>query len=191
MKKILLLVIVLFGIHCTAQKYTKTEQNVVEKKWMEHAFTSELSFFKNIETVSELSYISSLLSDEDYRTYLESIEMITIFAPLDRSLLNFPEHERDSILNYNDGSILRSMLKYHIIPGRIDSHSIKKSLEINDGAVYYATLSGEKLGIKKMNGNLVLYDSMNNTAIIRESDFYHSNGLFHLVEGMVFPINEQ
>lgn len=191
MKKILLLVIVLAGFQGVAQKYTNTNQPVVEKKWNQNTFTSEQSFYKNIEMVSEMSYLSDLLDDEDFRTILESNEMITIFAPLDRSLLNFPENKRDSILNYNDGSVLRKMLKYHIVPGRIDSHSITKALEVNDGVVHYATLAGEKLGIKRLNGNLVLFDTLNNTAILRETDFYHNHGLFHLVEGMVFPINDQ
>jgi uncharacterized surface protein with fasciclin (FAS1) repeats len=191
MKKILLLVFVISGFHVNAQKYTNTDQAVVEKKWKEVTFTSEKTFLENIEAVGELSYISDLIKDEDFRTSLESNEMITIFAPLDRSLLNFPEHERDSILNYNNGSVMKSMFKYHIIPGRIDRHSIVKALEVNDGLVYFATLSGEKIGIKELNGNLVLFDSMNNSAIIRETDFYHSQGLFHLVEGMVFPANEQ
>ena len=189
MKKILLSLIVFSGIYCNAQKYTNTEQNVVEKKWGEYTFSSKQTFFKNIELVSDMSNISDMLKDEVFRDLLESKEMITIFAPLDRSLLSFPENKRDSILNYNNGSVLRNMLKYHIIPGRIDSHSIAKAIEINDGGIYYATLTGDKLGIKSMNGNIVLFDSMNNTAIIKETDFYHSNGLFHLVEGMVFPIN--
>jgi uncharacterized surface protein with fasciclin (FAS1) repeats len=191
MKKFVLVVFVLFGIHCIAQKYSKTEQNIVEKKWKETSFTSEKTFIDNIDDVSELSYISSLLKDEEYRTSLESTEMITIFAPLDISLKNFPEHVRDSILNYNKGSVLKSVFKYHIIPGRIDSHSIAKALEVNDGLVYYATLAGEKLGIKSVNNEFVLFDSMNNSAIIRETDFYHSKGLFHIVDGVVFPVDDQ
>ena len=191
MKKIVLLVFVFIGTLSNAQKYSNTKQNVVEKQWNESTFTSEKTFFENIENASELSYISGLLKDEDFRITLETNEMITIFAPVDRSLMNFPVQKRDSILNYNNGSIMKSMLKFHIIPGRIDSHVIEKALEVNDGLVYYATLSGEKLGVKKINGDLVLFDSMNNIAVIRETDFYHSKGLFHIVEGMVFPVNDQ
>jgi uncharacterized surface protein with fasciclin (FAS1) repeats len=190
MKKLILLMFVIIGFHGTAQKYTMTDQAVIEKKWNETTFSSELTFFNNIDGVAEMSYLSDLLKDEAFRTSLESNEMITIFAPLDRSLLKFPDTKRDSILNFDNGSVLRSMLKYHIIPGRIDSHSIIKSLEVNEGVVYFATLTGDKLGIKRFNGDLVLFDSMNNTAIIRETDFYHSKGLFHIVDGMVFPVNE-
>lgn len=179
------------GFHGSAQKYTKTDQVSVEKEWNEVTFSSKLTFFENIEGVKEMGYLSDLLEDESFRTSLESNEMITIFAPMDSSILVFPDAKRDSILNFDNGSVMRSIIKYHIIPGRIDSHSIAKALEVNGGTVYYATLSGEKLGIKKVNGNLVMFDSMNNRAIIRETDFYHFNGLFHIVEGMLFPENEE
>lgn len=191
MRKLILLIVVIIGYHGNAQKYKTTVQNTVEKKWLDVTFSSEKTFFENIQTVNELSYISDLLKDEDFRSTLESKEMVTIFVPLDRSLLKYSETERDSILNHKNGSVMRSMFKFHIVPGRIDSHSISKAIEVNGGKAYFATLAGEKLGVKRLNGDLVLFDSIDNTAIIRESDFYHIKGLFHIVEGMVFPENKQ
>ena len=187
MKRILFLVFVFFGIQSFSQKYTNTDQKSVVKEWKGNTFTSDKTFFNNIEEAKELTYIVGMLQNEEFKAFLESQEMITIFAPLDQSLSDLPEQKRDSILNFDNGSILRSMFKFHIVPGRLDRHSIEKAIEVNQGNAYFATLAGERLGVKKINGDLVLFDSMNNSAIIRESDFYHSKGLFHIVEGMVFP----
>ena len=187
MKRILFVVFVFFGIQSFSQKYTNTDQKAVVKEWKGNTFTSDKTFFNNIEEAKELTYIVGMLQDEEFKAFLESQEMITIFTPLDQSLSDLPEQKRDSILNFDNGSILRSMFKFHIVPGRIDRHSIEKAIEVNQGTAYFATLAGERLGVKKIKGDLVLFDSMNNSAIIRESDFYHSKGLFHIVEGMVFP----
>jgi len=52
------------------------------------------------------------------------------------------------------------------VPGRIDSNSIKKAIKKNKGIAYFATLEGQKLGLKEENGQIVLFDSENNIGVI-------------------------
>ena len=54
------------------------------------------------------------------------------------------------------------------------------------GRAYFITLEGEKLGVTKKAGVLTISDSKGNTAVIQETDFYHKNGFFHMVEGFAF-----
>ena len=180
----------LSGGMITAQKYSDKDQVEVTKEWNGHQFSSTLSFLENIESVNEMSFLTEVLKDEAFKNKLDAEEMITIFAPLDQSFLKLTDKKRDSIINYSNGDLFRTIVKYHIVPGRIDRHSIKRSIEVNNGIAYFATLNGEKLGIKEINGALVLFDSNNNTSIIREGDFYHKNGLFHMVEGLVYPLSK-
>jgi len=35
------------------------------------------------------------------------------------------------------------------VPGRIGGHSIKKAIKKNKGIAYFATLEGQKLGLKR------------------------------------------
>jgi len=73
------------------------------------------------------------------------------------------------------------------VPGRIDGNSIKKAIKKNNGIAYFATLEGQKLGLKEENGQIVLFDSENNIGVISAYDFYHENGFFHIISGIVYP----
>lgn len=191
MKNYVLVFLLLSSCLITAQKYSNTSQDEVTKEWNGNTFSSKKSFFENIEGIQNLSFLIEALQNEDFRNKLESEEMITIFAPLDQSFLKLPKKTSDSIVNYSNGDLLKSIVKYHIVPGRIDYHSLLKSIKVNNGIAYFSTIEGEKLGIKEINGELLLFDSKNNTSIIKAYDFYHKNGLFHFVEGIVFPVSEE
>ena len=191
MKNYVLVFLLLSSCLITAQKYSNTSQDEVSKEWNGNTFSSKKSFFENIKGIQNLSFLIEALQNEDFRNKLESEEMITIFAPLDQSFLKLPKKTSDSIVNYSNGDLLKSIVKYHIVPGRIDYHSLLKSIKVNNGIAYFSTIEGEKLGIKEINGELLLFDSKNNTSIIKAYDFYHKNGLFHFVEGIVFPVSEE
>ena len=171
----------------TAQKYSDSNQTEKTTEWNGHAISSSKTFFENIEGINEFSILSKSFRNETINDKLNGEEMITIFAPMDRSFLDLPEKTRDSIINFSNGAFLNSIIKFTTVPGRIDLHSLKKAIEVNKGIAYFSTLDGEKLGVKEVNGGLVIFDSMNNTAKIIASDFYHKNGFFHMIEGIVFP----
>lgn len=64
---------------------------------------------------------------------------------------------------------------------------LKGAIKKNKGIAYFATLEGQKLGLKEENGQIVLFDSENNIGVISAYDFYHENGFFHIISGIVYP----
>jgi len=187
MKKFkILLFIVLIGITATAQKYTKTENSNVTKEWNGNTFSSSNSLAENIAVAPDLSLMYKALEDKTILNALESEEMVTVFVISNKGFTKLRE-KKDSIFDTSKANLLTAIVTYHAIPGRVDSHSIKKAAKRNDGITYYATLQGGKLGIKEENGQLVLVDPQGNTSVISATDFYHKNGFFHIVDGIVFP----
>jgi uncharacterized surface protein with fasciclin (FAS1) repeats len=75
----------------------------------------------------------------------------------------------------------------HIVPGRIDAHSLMKAIEKGGGTARFSTVSDELLMIRNGKNGMELYDTEGNTATIVATDFYHKNGFFHIVEGLVLP----
>lgn len=185
--KILMLVI-LVGTTGIAQKYTNKENSAFEKKWNEATFFSTKSLSENIENIADFSMLKEVLKNKEILELLESEEMVTVFAITNKGFEKYKE-KQDSIFSSSNAENLKAIIKFHVIPGRVDSHSINKSIERKGGTIYYATLQGEKLGVKEENGQLMLVDSKGNTSIISATDFYHKNGFFHIVDGIVFPIN--
>ena len=184
----LFIFIAVIGIQASAQKYLSMDNTEVSKDWKGSNFTSTKTFAENLEEAPQFTILTSFLKSDALRQALAKEEMVTIFAMTDTAFLELPEKSRDSILG--NTKLTSSMVKYLSVPGRLDSYSLKAALKKNNGTIFLATLEGEKLGVREVNGQLQLIDSEKRTARIIASDFYHKNGFFHIVEGLIFPSSE-
>lgn len=186
-----LLFVLIFCVAFTsanAQKYSTTSKTEVKTSWNVNTFSSSDSFTENISRVSDFSFLNSVFKNEDLKNKLAYIEMVTIFAPLDVAFTSLSKEKRDALIS--DSSKMTETMKFLSIPGRLDFNSIKKAIEVNNGTAYFFTVSGTKLGARMVDGKVVLFDSENNTATVTASDFYHENGLFHVVNALVYPFSE-
>ncbi|PKA84581.1 putative surface protein with fasciclin (FAS1) repeats [Ulvibacter sp. MAR_2010_11] len=179
-----LFVSVIFSSSLCAQKYVSSDDVLVETEWNGVTFSSEKSLFENLALAPGFAETGLLLEDYEQDIFKEGT-MFTVFVSVDSSYRALPEETYKAL--FSEGNALEQFFKFYIIPGRLDSYSLKKAIANNSGKAYLRTLNGENLGIKEVNGQLVLVDSQNNTATVTASNFYHSNGFFHIVEGLVFP----
>ncbi|MBK5215105.1 MAG: fasciclin domain-containing protein [Flavobacteriaceae bacterium] len=184
----LLLFMVCLGTTVSAQKYLSANTVEISKEWEGNNFTSTKSFAENIAEAPQFKILSKLLKNNPLQQKLENEEMVTIFAFTDTAFLQLSKKSRDSIIN--NSKLMNAMVKYLTVPGRVDSYTLKTAVEKNNGTIYLKTLDGQKLGIRESNGKLQLVDSEKRTATIIASDFYHKNGFFHIVEGLIFPASE-
>ena len=182
---ILLLLLLCFSATVSAQKYLSKNNAEVSRTLGESTFTSNKTFYENIEEAPDFTVLAKVLKNGSARQQLEKLEVVTIFAVADESFLNLPKKSRDSILD--SPRILNSMLTFLAVPGRVDSHSLKNEIAKSGATVNLKTIKGENLGVRNLNGTLQLVDSENRTANIIASDFYHKNGFFHIIDGLVFP----
>ncbi len=184
----LILFMVCFGTTVSAQKYISTKNAEVSKVLGESNFTSSKTFYENIEEAPDFTILAKILKNDWLRKTLEGEEMVTIFALADEAFMNLPKKSRDSILQNN--KLVSSIVTYLAVPGRLDSNSLKTAVEKNGGKAYLTTVEGQRLAIKEEAGVLILIDEDNNTARIIAPDFYHKNGFFHIIDGIVFPPSE-
>jgi len=169
-----------------AQKYTSIDSTVVTKSWNGTTFSSIKTFAENIAESSELSLLKKAMETTATAKTIEDQEMVTVFAITNKGFAKYQE-KKDSIFSVSNAPFLASVIKFHSIPGRVDRYSLKNAIKRSHQTVYYATLQGEKIGIKEENGQLYLVDSEGNTSLISATDFYHKNGFFHIVDGIVYP----
>ena len=184
----LILFMVCFGANVSAQKYISIKNAEVSKVLGESSFTSSKTFYENIEEAPDFTILAKVLKSDPLRKKLEGQEMVTIFALADEAFLDLSKKTRDSILG--NTKLVGSIIKYLAVPGRLDSNSLKNAVEKNGGTAYLTTVEGQRLTIKQEDGQLVLVDTHNNTAKIIAPDFYHKNGFFHIVNGMIYPPSE-
>lgn len=169
-----------------AQKYTKTDTSELSKNWNETTFYASKSFTENITEIPSFSILKKNLELGASTKEIEDQEMVTIFAMTNNAYEKL-KGVNDSVFDIVPITNRIAIIKYHVIPGRVDKRSIKKAIQYKGGIAYFMTLQGVKLGIKEENSQLFLVDSFGNTSVISATDFYHKNGFFHIVEGYALP----
>lgn len=181
-----ILCIALIGLSSAsmAQKYKSTSNISITKDWQQITFTSDKTLQENIAQSSSFSIMAAILEDQLISNQLSSQEMVTVFVAKDSSYLALDETNRKALLS--DNQRVLQLVKFHTIPGRVDKNAIEKAISISGGIAYFMTLDGEKLAVSKNKEALTISDSKGNTAVINETDFYHKNGFFHMVEGIAF-----
>jgi uncharacterized surface protein with fasciclin (FAS1) repeats len=181
----LLLFALLFASTVSAQKYLSTDRAVVTKEWNGNNFTSTKTISENIENAPQFTVLKKIINDDGLKNVLESGKMVTVFAITDNSFSKLTKEKKDSILG--NKKLVNAMVKHLVVPGRLDSYSLKAAVEKQGGLAHLTTLQGDKLDIKEKDHQLILMDSEGNTAAVVAADFYHKNGFFHIVDGLVFP----
>ncbi len=181
--KSLLFVCLLTAFAASAQKYTHTNTQTTTKDWKGLTFTSEKSLFQNIENVDEFSKVAPLFKNG----VIADDAMLTAFVMVNNSFSDLDEEKEESLF----ANAWKPFITYHLIPGRVDSNSLVKAVANGSGTAYFNTILGQRLGVKEVAGKLVLFDEQGNTANIIAQDYYHKNGFFHIVDGLLLPETAQ
>ena len=99
----------------------------------------------------------------------------TVFAPTDAAFAKLPTGTVQALLA--DKEKLASILTYHVVSGRVVAADITRM----NGAMP-ATVNGQKLDIKVRGGNVYV-----NGAQVTTADVSASNGVIHVIDGVLMP----
>jgi len=96
----------------------------------------------------------------------------TVFAPTDAAFAKIPKADLDALLK--DKAKLKSVLTYHVVPGKVTSDMVKT------GPV--KSLQGENLALSKA-GTFVTVES----AVVTQPDIEATNGVIHVIDTVLIP----
>jgi uncharacterized surface protein with fasciclin (FAS1) repeats len=99
----------------------------------------------------------------------------TVFAPTDEAFAKLPEGTIASLLQPENRDELTSILKFHVIPGRVYSETAAKGAEV-------ATLQGQKIRTRSENGKVFV-----NEAQVLSADIDTTNGVIHVIDSVILP----
>jgi hypothetical protein len=97
----------------------------------------------------------------------------TVFAPNDLAFAQFTEDELNAILN--DRTLLRSVLTYHVVPGRLTASDV-----VNSGSL--PTVNGKSLRVEVRDGEVFVNDSR-----VIATDVNAANGIVHVIDTVLVP----
>ena len=99
----------------------------------------------------------------------------TVFAPTDDAFAKLPKHTLDDLLNPENKEKLATILKYHVLAGKVTAKNAVQVESTN-------TLSGESVTISIRDGRLTVNDA---TVIL--NDVEASNGIIHVIDSVLMP----
>lgn len=111
----------------------------------------------------------------------------TVFAPTNDAFSRLAPGTVDTLLKPENKPTLTKILTYHVVPGKITLTDLKSRAEAGGGKVTLTTVEGEPL-VVEVNGNAFAINDVNgNKAYIETPDVRQSNGVVHVVNGVLIP----
>ena len=120
------------------------------------------------------SILTKALKAAELDVTLGSKGSYTVFAPTDEAFGKLPEGTLDKLLLPENKEKLRSLLMYHVVPGKFMAADLK------DGDV--KTANGEKVEIDVETDTVKVEDSK-----VSKADLVLSNGVVHSVDMVLVP----
>ena len=103
----------------------------------------------------------------------------TVFAPTDAAFAGLPTGTLDNLLLPENKATLEAILTYHVVPGAVTADQVVNLTTAT-------TVQGEDLQISVENGDVFI-----NGIAVRQTDVTASNGVIHIIDGVLLPPSAQ
>jgi len=143
---------------------------------------------QNLTNAPNFTMLLSALRSAGLIGTFKSKGPITIFAPTNSAFKKMPGGKLDTLLKPTHNLDLCSVLTCHALAGKINKKSITKKIRSGKGTAILTTLAGATLKATiDENDNIILTDDNGNKSMIEIGDVEQSNGMIHVINGVLLP----
>lgn len=118
---------------------------------------------------------------------LSSSGPFTVFAPTNAAFAKLPAGTVDTLLQPANLSTLRSVLTYHVVPGRVTAAELLGLIKAGGGTARLTTVQGGQLTASVMGGRVMLTDGKGGMSHVTQADVLQSNGVIHVTDAVSLP----
>jgi uncharacterized surface protein with fasciclin (FAS1) repeats len=112
----------------------------------------------------------------------------TVFAPVNTAFEKLPAGTVDTLLKPENKKTLVGVLTYHVVAGKFTAAELAQKAESMGGKFVLKTVQGGELTVEKTGeGKLMVVDSKGGMAHITISNVNQSNGVIHVIDGVLLP----
>ena len=111
----------------------------------------------------------------------------TVFAPVNTAFEKLPAGTVDTLLKPENKAKLSGILTYHVVAGRMTAADVAKAITDGNGTATLKTVQGENLTANMDGTNVVLTGEGGSKAIVTQADVMQSNGVIHVIDGVLLP----
>jgi uncharacterized surface protein with fasciclin (FAS1) repeats len=142
---------------------------------------------ENLAAAPNLTTLASALKSAGVDTALAGPGPFTVFAPDNDAFGRLAPGTMDTLLKPENKATLAKILNYHVVSGKLDAETLKKQIESAGGTLTLTTVAGQPLAAALENGAITLTDANGTKAYVTTYDVNQSNGVFHVVNGVLVP----
>lgn len=118
----------------------------------------------------ELQSLADSVGNAELDAALQEEGPFTVFAPTNEAFSNAELGDQD----------MAEVLQYHVVPGEYLSEDFS-------GVETYETQQGEMLTIESADGSVTITDNSGQTYEVTEADLQGTNGVVHIIDGVLLP----
>ena len=111
----------------------------------------------------------------------------TVFAPTNDAFTRLAPGTVDTLLKPENKATLTKVLTYHVVAGTVTLADIQARSKTSGGKVTLTTVEGEPLVVEVTGPAVQLTDVNGNKSYIEIADVRQSNGVVHVVNGVLLP----
>ncbi|MFA6114388.1 MAG: fasciclin domain-containing protein [Sphingomonas sp.] len=111
----------------------------------------------------------------------------TVFAPTNDAFGRLAAGTVDTLMKPENKATLVKVLSYHVVPGAITLEQLKQQMTAGGGTAKLTTVEGETLTVTDLNGAIQITDVNGNKSYVEVPDVRQSNGVVHVVNGVLLP----
>jgi uncharacterized surface protein with fasciclin (FAS1) repeats len=112
---------------------------------------------------------------------------LTVFAPTNAGFERLPDGTVATLLRPENRDMLRSVLTYHVVAGRVTAADLVGKIRAGGGQARLTTVQGGVLTARMSGSRVVLTDARGGTANVVATDLAASNGLVHVTDAPSLP----
>jgi uncharacterized surface protein with fasciclin (FAS1) repeats len=119
---------------------------------------------------------------------LEGKGPFTVFAPTNEAFEKLPDGTVANLLKPENKTQLKNVLTYHVVAGDYSAAKLAKQAKAHGGKLDLKTVEGEHITVEGDNaGGWWVVDGKGDKAKITIADVNQSNGVIHVINGVLLP----
>ena len=141
----------------------------------------------NVLASPELSTLAQAVKAAELVDDLSQPGPFTVFAPSNDAFARLGAGTMQQLMQPNAKEQLSGLINYLVIPGKMTQADVVAAIEAGGGKAEVKTVQGGTLTATLDAGIVKLTDSQGNATYITKPDVQASNGVVHVVNGIVVP----
>lgn len=151
------------------------------------AMNASETIVTNASAAPNLTTLVSAVKQAGLVETLSGAGPFTVFAPTNDAFAKVPKATIDGLMAPAGKEDLTKVLTYHVVSGRLTAADIASQIQAGNGKATLKTVEGENL-TATMDGDRVKIAGMGgSTAYVSTADVMQSNGVVHVIDGVLTP----